>query len=133
MSKPLCSSFNPIPSHLITSHIVLHHLSCSDTIQDLSISVTSFAGDPDIFVSLAPVTHPTRHNYTWVAASQGSDSLTLQVLHMTPFHSLSLSLSHTHTHTLSFCLSLYLSISLSLFISVRPSFIVSLCQMMCRI
>jgi hypothetical protein len=42
------------------------------------IAVTPFFGDPDIYVSTAPVFRPSRSNYTWVAASYGKDVLTLQ-------------------------------------------------------
>ena len=46
--------------------------------KDLVISVTPLYGDPDLYVSFSPVTHPTRSNYTYVAASDGADTLTLQ-------------------------------------------------------
>ena len=42
------------------------------------ISVTPFTGDPDLYISLRPVTHPTQSNYTWVKASVGADVFTLQ-------------------------------------------------------
>lgn len=47
--------------------------------QDLVISVTPYNGDPDLYISLRPVTHPSRTNYTWVKASMGADVFTLQV------------------------------------------------------
>ena len=47
--------------------------------QDLVISVTPYSGDPDLYISLRPVTHPSRTNYTWVKASTGADVFTLQV------------------------------------------------------
>ena len=46
--------------------------------QDLVISVTPYIGDPDLFISLRPNTHPTQTNYTWVKASVGADVFTLQ-------------------------------------------------------
>ena len=46
--------------------------------KDLVISVTPLYGDPDLYVSFFPVTHPSRSNYTYVAASDGADTLTLQ-------------------------------------------------------
>jgi hypothetical protein len=48
--------------------------------QDLVISVTPYNGDPDLYISLRPVTHPSRTNYTWVKASVGADVFTLQVV-----------------------------------------------------
>lgn len=47
--------------------------------QDLVISVSPYNGDPDLYISLRPVTRPTRTNYTWVKASMGADVFTLQV------------------------------------------------------
>ena len=52
---------------------------------DLVISVTPLYGDPDLYVSFYPVTHPTRSNYSYAAASFGADTLTLQVSMLSPF------------------------------------------------
>jgi hypothetical protein len=57
--------------------------------QDVVIAVTPFFGDPDIYVSTAPVIRPSRGNYTWVAASYGKDVLTLQARIVTSSPSLS--------------------------------------------
>ena len=45
---------------------------------DLIVSLTPFFGDPDLFVSVAPIRHPNAQNRTWVAASWGADTLTIQ-------------------------------------------------------
>jgi hypothetical protein len=37
---------------------------------DVVISVTPFSGDPDMFVSVSPLRHPTTSNYTWLTVSK---------------------------------------------------------------
>jgi hypothetical protein len=49
-----------------------------DTHKDLSIAVTPFSGDPDIFVSLGEKTsYPNRTNYMWSHRSIGTDIITI--------------------------------------------------------
>jgi hypothetical protein len=43
------------------------------------VAVTPIAGDPDLFIGVAPLTHPSRGNYTWFQSKFGADSVTLQV------------------------------------------------------
>jgi hypothetical protein len=45
---------------------------------DLTISVTPFSGDPDLYISPAPEAHPRKENYTWASRGFGGDTLTLQ-------------------------------------------------------
>ena len=45
---------------------------------DLRISVTPFTGDPDIYVGVPPIYHPSLLNYTFASRSFGADTLTLQ-------------------------------------------------------
>jgi len=45
---------------------------------DLTLTVTPFSGDPDLYVGVPPVTRPTRDNHTWSSRSFGADSLTVQ-------------------------------------------------------
>ncbi len=49
---------------------------------DLSIHLTSFTGDADLFVAVAPNLHPTQENHTWASTGFGSDSLTIQAEEM---------------------------------------------------
>eukprot|EP01041_Mallomonas_annulata_P003044 gene3044-5962_t len=46
--------------------------------RDVVLSVTPFSGDPDVFISMKPITHPTRSNFTWISASFGTETITLQ-------------------------------------------------------
>lgn len=46
--------------------------------QDLRISLTPFAGDPDMYVAMQPNRHPSASNYTWYSMSFGSDTLVIQ-------------------------------------------------------
>lgn len=53
-----------------------------DPAQDLSISVTPFSGDPDLFVGTSANPHPSKNNHTWAARGFGADTLTLQASDM---------------------------------------------------
>jgi len=44
---------------------------------DLTLSVTPFSGDPDLFMSLSPH-QPNRTSFTWTSAWYGAETLTLQ-------------------------------------------------------
>lgn len=44
---------------------------------DVVFAVTCFGGDVDIYVSMSPVNHPTRLNYTWMSGFSGDDSITI--------------------------------------------------------
>lgn len=52
------------------------------TVTDLSfdvvISATTFYGDPDMYISAWPNTYPSGHNYTWMTAYWGDDTITIQ-------------------------------------------------------
>jgi hypothetical protein len=39
---------------------------------DLTISVTPFSGDPDLYISPAPEAHPRKENYTWASRGFGA-------------------------------------------------------------
>lgn len=45
---------------------------------DIFISVVPINGDADVFVSLSPVTHPTRTNASWVSVLYGEDNIAIQ-------------------------------------------------------
>ena len=45
---------------------------------DLIVSLTPYYGDPDLFISVAPIFHPNAQNRTWVSASWGADTMTIQ-------------------------------------------------------
>jgi len=52
-------------------------LPVDSTDEDFTVSVTPFSGDPDLYVSLYPVIHPSTTNYTWKATSNRGDSITV--------------------------------------------------------
>ena len=49
---------------------------------DLSLFLTSFTGDADLFVAAAPKIHPSQENHTWASTGYGSDSLSIQAEEM---------------------------------------------------
>lgn len=50
----------------------------TDPEADVSIHLTPFNGDPDLFVAPAPNARPSATNHTWASRSLGPDTLTLQ-------------------------------------------------------
>lgn len=34
---------------------------------DVMVSLTSYYGDPDLYIAMAPIRHPSNHNFTWVS------------------------------------------------------------------
>lgn len=54
----------------------------TDATADLTISVTPFTGDPDVFVSPAPDARPNNTHHEWAATGFGKDSLTIQAEEM---------------------------------------------------
>ena len=94
-NDPTTPSSYRLVSSLIDSTIILgdgvpfHGRSSKDQYQyyhfmnvhpltDLVVSVTPVNGDPDVYISEAPNTHPSRTNFTWVSASLGADVMTIQ-------------------------------------------------------
>lgn len=45
---------------------------------DVMFAVTALSGDPDMYIGLSPLVHPTRFNNTWFQSQLGSDTLVLQ-------------------------------------------------------
>lgn len=60
----------------------MFRFSVADPNADLTITVTPFSGDPDIYVDVPPNVHPTKDNFTWASRGFGSDTLSLQAAAM---------------------------------------------------
>eukprot|EP00598_Pedospumella_elongata_P002386 CAMPEP_0184975878 /NCGR_PEP_ID=MMETSP1098-20130426/6959_1 /TAXON_ID=89044 /ORGANISM="Spumella elongata, Strain CCAP 955/1" /LENGTH=2755 /DNA_ID=CAMNT_0027498653 /DNA_START=79 /DNA_END=8346 /DNA_ORIENTATION=+ len=68
----------PRQSHVDSGKLEYFKFSITQPELDVVISVTPINGDPDMFISMAPVRHPTRDNNTWFQSKFGADSITLQ-------------------------------------------------------
>jgi hypothetical protein len=56
--------------------VAYYRLTVDSPDYDITISLTTFAGDPDLFVSTTS-THPSPTNYTWSATAYMDDSITI--------------------------------------------------------
>jgi len=54
------------------------HVTVVEPDADLTIAVTPFDGDPDLYIDIPPNYHPSKDNHTWASRGFGSDTLTLQ-------------------------------------------------------
>jgi hypothetical protein len=45
--------------------------------EDFTVSVTPFSGDPDLYVALYPITHPSTSVYNWSAMAYRGDAITV--------------------------------------------------------
>ena len=68
----------PRQSHVDAGKLEYFKFTITQPDLDVVISVTPISGDPDMFISMAPVKHPSRTNNTWFQSKFGADSLTLQ-------------------------------------------------------
>lgn len=88
---PIDTLSNPQPNQIITQAVrdyvgpdryEYFSVKVTDATADLTISVTPFTGDPDVFISPAPDARPNKTHHEWAATGFGKDSLTIQAEEM---------------------------------------------------
>ncbi len=55
-----------VRGHVDSGFTVFYMYTVTNTSYDVIFSVTSFSGDPDMYISVWPNTYPSGSNYTWV-------------------------------------------------------------------
>ena len=75
----------PVKGHCNPYAGQYYQYTVSEPKTDLVISVSPLVGDPDLYVSFYPLTHPNRTHYSFIAASSKGDTLTLQSSMMAPY------------------------------------------------